>query len=143
MVDKKIQMNDLITWMEELFKKAPHLPKNIQELMVTVAPWLALIFGILGILGGIGAVGVSPVALFGGLQSSFLVLISGILAITSSVLLVMAYPKLLKRSMAGWTLLFWADVVSAVASLLSLSLGAVIWMILAFYLLFEIKKHYK
>lgn len=143
MAEKKNQLHEFIPWMEDVFKKAPHLPKNIREVLVTITPWLALIFGILGILGGIGAVGVSPIALFGGVYASAFVLFSGILALAASVLLLMAFSSLLKRQVKGWTLLFFAEVISAVASLLSLSVGAVIGVLIGFYLLFEIKGQYK
>lgn len=143
MAEKKNQLNELIPWMENIFKKAPHLPMNIQEVLVKIAPWLALIFGILGILGGIGAIGVSPIAFLGGVYASAFVLLSGFLALAASVLLLVAFQGLLKRHVKGWTLLFWAEVISAVASLLSLSVGAVIGIIIGFYLLFEIKGKYK
>lgn len=143
MAEKKSQVNDLINSLEDVFKKAPHLPANIQDVLVKIAPILSLVFGVLGILVGLGAVGVSPVALLSGADASFMVLLSGVALIASSVLMLMAYPKLSKNLYTGWTLLFWSEVVSAVSSLLSLSIGAVIGVIIGFYLLFEIKKHYK
>lgn len=34
----------------DVFAKVPHLPQNIRDILITLAPWLALIFGILGIV---------------------------------------------------------------------------------------------
>lgn len=135
---------DVIGIMEEWFKKAPALPTNVQDTLVKITPWVALIFGILGILAGLGAIGVSPVAMFGGLQNSMMVLVSGVLTIASSVLLLMAYPKTKALKIEGWKFLFWSTVVSLVSSLLvGAIVSAIIWGLVEFYLLFQIKSHYK
>lgn len=135
---------DVIGMMEGWFKKAPALPTNIQDTLVKITPWVALIFGILGILAGLGAVGVSPVAMFGGVRNSMMVLVSGVLTIASSALLLMAYPKTKALKMQGWTFLFWSTVVSLVSSLLvGAIVSAIIWGLVEFYLLFQIKSHYK
>jgi hypothetical protein len=141
--EHKKQGEDLIKWMEDLFKKAPHLPANFREVLVKIAPYLALLFGILGVVAGLGVLGMSPVALFGGIQTSVFVMITGVLTIVSSVLLLMAYPKLLKHQHKGWTYLFWSEAVNAVAALMTLSLGSVVVILIGFYILFEIKNHYK
>ena len=59
---------DIVGILEDFFKKAPPLPDNIREVIVKIAPWVALIFGVLGILAGLGAIGISPVALFAGVK---------------------------------------------------------------------------
>lgn len=143
MAEHKSQANDFIGMLEGVFKQAPHLPKNIQDVLVQIAPILALVFGILGLIAGVGVLGISPVGLLGGVEASFMLLASGAAAIASSVLMLMAYPKLTKHLYGGWVLLFWAEVISAVSGLLSLSIGAVLGVIIGFYLLFEIKGHYK
>ena len=143
--NKKAQ--DLIKYLEDLFAKLPNLPKGGREGLVKIAPWLALIFGILGVLGGLSAIGFSPLALFVGVSASFNVLISGVAAIIASVLLLMAYPKLSKHAYKGWELLFWSEIVNAVGALLSISasnvLGIVLGIGLGFYLIFQIKSYYK
>lgn len=136
--------NDLINVLSDFFKKAPQLPKGGQDALVTIMPWIALIFGILGVVVGIGAVGISPLALFAGLNASTTVLITGILTIVSSVLMLMAFPKLQKRVEAGWVLLFWSEVVNVVSNLVSINIvGALIGGLIGFYILFQIKAHYK
>ena len=116
--------------------------QKIQSLKIT--PWIALIFGILGVLAGLGAVGVSPVVVFGGVRNSMVVLLSGVLTIVASVMMLMAYPKTKALRLNGWTLLFWSSVVSFVASLIIGSiLSAIIWGLVEFYLLFQIKSYYK
>ncbi len=137
---------DIIKTLEDFFKKAPALPENIREVLVKIAPWLALIFGILGILGGLAAAGLSPVAAMAGVSTGLNVMISAVLTIVSSVLMLMAYPKLNKRLLSGWNLLFYSEAVSFVAALVggpSAIIGAVIGALIGFYLLFQIKSYYK
>jgi len=147
MAESSFNEKQVIESMEDFFKKFPQLPSNIREVLVKIAPWIALVFGILGVVAGLGAVGVSPVAVIGGVRNSAFLLISGILTIVSSVLMLMAFPKLQKRQYAGWRYLFWAEVVSVVASLVGITaasvLGALIGALIGFYLLFQIKSYYK
>lgn len=144
---KSFQGDDLIQNLENVFKGAPNLPANIREILVKIAPWIAIIFGVLGIFAGLGILGLSPAGLIGGVGNGATLLISGVLTIVSSVLMVMAFPKLNRREYAGWRLLFWSEVVSFIGSLLSFSVGSIIWGIIGaaigFYLLFQIKSYYK
>lgn len=135
---------DMVVTLEDFFKKAPQLPKGGRDVIVTITPWIALIFGILGVIAGVGLVGVSPLGLFGGTSVAFGALISGVLAIISSVLMLMAFPKLQKHLYGGWMLLFWSEVVNVVSQVINLNLlGAVIGGLIGFYLLFQIKSYYK
>lgn len=138
---------DLVAMLEDVYKNAPKLPENARETLVKISPILALVFGVLGILAGLGLVGVSPVGMFSGLRASSVLLLSGVATIAASAMMLVAYPKLQKREIGGWTLLFWSEVVNVVSSLLTLSFGnvlsTVIWAAIAFYILFQIKGHYK
>ena len=42
----------LIDTLEELFSKAPALPKNAKDFIVGITPWVALVFGVMGVLIG-------------------------------------------------------------------------------------------
>lgn len=136
--------NDIVATLEDFYAKAPDLPQNAQETLVTILPWLALIFGLLGLLVGLGAVGVSPLALLGGIHMAFNVLLSGVLTIASSVLLLMAYPGLQKRRYIGWKYSFWSEAVSLLGAVLSFNIvGGIIGALIVYYLLFQVKSHYK
>jgi hypothetical protein len=149
MAEKNNSFNEgqIVDSMGDFFKKAPHLPANVREILVKIAPWIALVFGILGVIAGLGAVGISPVAAIGGVGNSVFLIVSGVLTIVSSVLMLMAFPKLQKHQYGGWRLLFWSEIVSVVASLLGITaasiLGAVIGALIGFYILFEIRSYYK
>jgi hypothetical protein len=133
--------------LEDVYKNAPKLPENARETLVNITPWIALIFGVLGVLAGISLVGVSPLGMFGGVHNTTMLLVSGVASVVASVMMLMAYPKLQKRLMGGWVLLFWSEVVNIASSLLTLSvsnvISTVIWAAIAFYILFQIKSHYK
>ena len=134
----------MIKSLQDFFAKAPHLPAAWREVIVKVVPWLALVFGVLGILGGISALGLSPMAAVGGVRTGFDMIVVGFAAILSSVLAVMAFPKLRARAYQGWRLLLLAQVVNIVASVLTLDLvGAVLSFLIGFYFLFEVKSYYK
>lgn len=137
------QTDDIVKSLENIFKGLPHLPENVLEVLVKIAPWLALIFGALGVLGSILAMFFSPLALFGGVQTGAMVLIIGLLGLAMSALTLAAYPKLANRSYTGWIYLFWAEIISIVSALLSVSLGSVLGVVIGLYLLFEVKKYYK
>lgn len=143
------QANDIVASLENVFKGAPHLPENIRLVLVKIAPWIALIFGILGIIAGLEALRLSPIAFFGGLGLGLGVygIIAGLIMIVSSIILLLAYPKLVKRASGGWMFLFYAEMLNFISSLLTLSLGSIvgslIGVIIGLYLLFEIKGYYK
>ena len=63
-------LNQLGKTLDEYYAKLPALPKGVNDFIVSVAPWLALIFGVLAILSGIAAFGIlsafSPVAVVAG-----------------------------------------------------------------------------
>jgi hypothetical protein len=155
MAEKQLQKGgaaDIISSLENVFKQAPKLPENVQETLVSIAPWIALIFGILNILVGVGAfvgsIGLSALALFGGAQAGIIVFVIGVISVVTGALMLMAYPKLKTRQYKGWELLFWADMVSAVTFVLSIfggsiDLGSIIGVLIGLYLLFQIKGHYK
>lgn len=139
---------DLINMMQEWFDKLPALPKNVNEVIVKITPWIAIIFGVLGILSSIALFGVTtisaPFLAMGGQASTVGGgMITAILALISSVLMVAAFPGLRKNKMGGWTLLFYAEVVSVVSSVVMLSVGGLVGNLIGFYLLFQIKSFYK
>jgi len=149
MATQKVNMDQYMKMMEDWFSKLPSLPKSATDVLVKIAPWLSLIFGILGVLGALAATGflaaLSPlVMLGGGFGVAVGGVVGGLLALVSSVLMIMAFPGLRDRKMAGWKWSFYSELVSVVASLISLNLvGAVIGALIGFYILFQIKSYYK
>lgn len=135
--------------MEEWFMKLPSLPKGGRDVLAQVAPWFALIFGVLGVLAGLGGFGIltflSPMMLVGsGLSSTTGSLLSVAIALVSSALMLAAFPGLKGRKMRGWNLLFWSEVVAVLSSLVAFAVvSAVIGGVIGFYLLYQIKSYYR
>ncbi len=147
MSDKKLS-NQLESSLEDVFKKLPPLPANATETLFKITPWIALIFGVLGVLLSISALSalsfLAPIAAVGGVaQNIGLGMIATVGWLISSAIMIMAYPGLKAGKMSGWTLLFWAEVVSAATSIIGINIGSVIGAAIGFYLIFQIKSKYK
>ena len=136
--------------LEDIFgKKAPQLPKGAKDFLVKYAHIFAIIgiviyaLGILALL-GIGAV-VSPFAAAVGATGFFTGVFFGVVTLgIEAGLLLMAIPGLKKRSMQGWNLLFYSEVVSIVVNVLQINiLSAIISFLIGFYILFQIRSYYK
>lgn len=147
--NKKLNIEEVTKMLEEWFKKLPDLPVNAKDILVKVAPWFSLIFGILGLLGSIGATGVltvlSPVvALGGGLGVAAGGIVAALGGIISSLLMILAFSGLKAHKMVGWKYSFYSEGISVIAAIVSLNLvGAAISALVGFYLLFQIKSYYK
>ncbi len=143
----KKSANQIESVLEDLFKKLPPLPPNAVNGLVSVTPWIALIFGLLGVIGAISAFGalsfLAPFAVMGGAKNYGLGLVSTIGWGISSVMMLLAFPGLKAGKTGGWNLLFWSELVSAIASVISISIGGIIGVAIALYLLFQIKNKYK
>lgn len=138
----------IIDTVGEWFDKLPALPRDVKEVIVKITPWVALIFGVLGVLGGIAGLGIltvfSPFAMLGGgAQALGGGIVAAILLLASSVLMLMAFPGLKALKEKGWTLLFWSEAVSIVGAVLGVSLSGILFSLIAFYLLYQIRSHYK
>ncbi len=142
----KTGIDSIIPTMESWYKPLPKLPAGIINFLVTVAPWFALIFGALGVLGTLTAFGVlsfvTPYFMMYGKGAGLwqLAVVGGFI---SSVLTLLAFPGLRDRKLQGWTMLFWAQIVSVVSTLLALNIGGIIVAAICFYILFQVKARYK
>ncbi len=136
-----------------LVKKAPfQLPKGAKDVLVSLAPWLALIGGILGILGALAVFGLGsifgPLALYGGVAYAgtyyTTYLVSSVVLGVSGLIDLLAFPGLQKRSIKGWRWLFYGELIWAVSALVKFDLvGLIIGSLIGFYLLFQVREYYK
>jgi hypothetical protein len=145
------QSMGFINQIGDVFKNLPHLPPAVVDILVKIAPWLALLGGVLGLISG-------PVlGLLGGLATIFtlnpLVMVvtlgTAIAVIAQSVLLLMAFGPLKERHTKGWVLLFWSDMLSVVVAVLGVLdgnvggiIGSVIGIFIGLYILFEMRSSY-
>lgn len=144
----KAKDNSIILSIENVYAKLPPLPAGVKEFAVAVAPWLAIIFGILGLLGSLAAFGFSTVAspliaIGGGVGLATNIIIASLIGLVESVMMIVAFPSLLKRKEFGWVLLFWIQVLAVVAGVINLSIYSVVLSLIWFYFVFQVKPYYK
>lgn len=146
------QTEKLIKLLEQPYSKAPVLPANAKEFIVSVAPWLSLIFGVLLVLTGVGGLGwfsaFSPLTtMYAGVGNTTLLLVASILIIAQGAVMIMAFSPLKARRKRGWNLWVWTELLAVLSSVLSLSIGSIVWAIIgaavAFYFLFQVRSYYK
>ena len=145
-------LKQLTNTLDENYKKLPALPKGVNEFIVSVAPWLALIFGVLAVVSGLGAFGLltalSPFAMVAGAgKYAFTGLFAAVLLIVQGGIELWAFPSLKARKVKGWNLMFYSLLLSVVASVVSLSVGsvvgAVVGALIGYYFLYQVKSYYK
>lgn len=145
-------LNQLAKALDQNYKKLPLLPKGVNEFLVSVTPWLALIFGVLAIISGLGAFGVltafAPVAVVAGAsQYAFTGMLIAVLVLVQGGLELLAFPSLKARKVKGWNLLYYSVLLSLLSSLVGLNVGsivgAVVGFLISYYFLYQIKSYYK
>jgi len=134
--------------MEEWFNKLPPLPSNGREAIVKITPWVALVFGILGVLASLAGFGIltalSPfMMLGGGVNYAGTSIIQAIIGLVGAALLLLAFPGTKAGKAKGWMLLFYSEAVNILSAIIAVNLTGVIFSLVAFYLLFQIKSYYK
>jgi len=148
----KATFGQLETLLDEyLGKKAPAMPDNIKDIIVSFAPYLAIIgivFSLPAIFAilGIGAMMGPFSALLGAsmLTYGFGYYINIVGLIVSAVLDALAIGGLFKRSIKAWKLMYYSALVSFVVSILQGGfVGAIIGGIIGMYVLFQVKDKYK
>lgn len=130
-----------------LFKNLPKLPANIVEFLVSFAPYLILICGILSLLSITTILTVTGFSLY--ILTPFLaplashVYLSVIGALVSGILLILSFNYLKEKKLFGWRLVFWAVNFSILISLFSFNiLSAIINAAISWYFLTHIKYKY-
>lgn len=131
--------------LEPIFTKSlPAFPEEVKELLVKIAPYLAIVGVILGgiaiLFGGIAAI----LALFSG--GSLRYGLSFLILIVVVALEGLAISGLMNCKRQGWKFLYYAVLASAVYSLSSFSIfgiiSAAITIFLGMWVLFQIREKY-
>lgn len=141
-------IDELEIKLEEVFgKKIWNLPKKVKEVIVTIAPYLAILSLIALIPMVLSLVGLSfltPVAFLGGIKTGFGYMTSVLTALMGGILSLVAIPGLFKREIKAWRILFWVSLINAAGELLRMDLGSlIIGTALSWYILFQVREYYK
>lgn len=153
----KAKSSDLISVLEPYFtKQAPfQIPKEWRENLVNWIPWINLVIGILLLplaLAAIGLAGlIGTLATVAGVTVGPMILISGLFLLATIAILFITFPGLKARKLSAWKLVFWADIIFLVFSILNAFGSGMIFNIvlqalftvIGFYILFQIKSYYK
>lgn len=148
-VDQKLMSHlaPLEQQLHELFYvKAPRLPKEITDFLVTIAPYITVLFVILGGIAILGLIGISILALplwFFAAPATANATIYLIFTLVGWLLSLAAIPGLFARSKQGWNFVFYGTLWNALRDLLTLNLiGLVISLAISFYFLFQARPWY-
>jgi len=148
-------MKFLVDWrklLDKYYVKLPAFPKGLNEFIVAVAPWLALIFGVLGILAGVNTFGalsvMTPFAAFAGVQGyAFATIFSAIILLLQGLIGILAFAPLKAKKVRGWNLMFYSLLLSLLSSLAYLNvytiLNALIGALIGYYVLYQVRAFYK
>lgn len=152
---KALKMIDQIG---DYFKGLPHLPEGIVDFFVKIAPFFAIIGGILNIFSSLSMLAVylnfrpfyrySYMGMGYGQNYLLLGLILAILQITMGALLIMAFKPLQERTKLGWVYMYYTVVISIIMTLVSLVfasgniISSVFWILVDMYLIYEMRPSY-
>lgn len=131
-----------------LVKKAPALPPGVKEAIVKYGPWVMLVMIIMALplvlaLFGLGAIFI-PVSYLGGVNAGMGYTASLVFVTISVVLEAIALPGLFRREAKSWKLVYYATLISAVQSAVSLNVvGFILGTIISLYILFQVRSYYK
>lgn len=145
-------LNGLRKALDKYYVKLPAFPKGLNDFIVSVAPWLALVFGVLAVIAGISAFGalsfMSPFATIAGVRGyAFAAILSAIVLLAQGVIELLAFSPLKARKVKGWNLMFYSLILSFVSSIIALNmyavLNALVGALIGYYILYQVKSNYK
>ena len=137
---------DLIGFLDfYLVKKAPiQIPDAGREWIVKFGPWITVVLLILVLPILLAALGIGVVfSPFGGVGYAAGFGLMTIVIIIEIGLMIAALPGLFARKMAGWTLLFYSQLVSIVYNVFTGNVvGGLLIGLIGLYILFQVRTKY-
>lgn len=134
--------------LRDLFAKFPAFPDSLVELLVTLAPWGALLGAIFGILGFLSLVGVGSfvsvasvgMGAYGSLWKMWVSIIGlGIAA----VIYLLAFSPLRARKKRGWDLMYYAFLLNMAINAITFNIfGLIIGFLIGGWILFQVRPKY-
>ncbi|GAA4453827.1 hypothetical protein GCM10023189_19450 [Nibrella saemangeumensis] len=127
--------------------KAPfQIPLNFREGFVKYWPIVSLVLLLIGLPAILAFLGLGtlfmPASFMGGVSVGMMYSITMILAIVSFVLSALALPGLFNRKRQGWVFSYYAQMISLVSSVLSISVFGIVFGLLWLLLLFQVRNYY-
>lgn len=130
---------------EVFFAKFPQLPYSFRDQLVMYGPYLILIAGIAEIFNSgilnILNLGFQPMWLnndiFFGTYYLFI-----FFSILIGIILILSFKPLLHKKLTGWRMLFYANLLYFIVSLIAGDVGGLVLNLVGIYLLFQIRRYY-
>jgi hypothetical protein len=146
MSDETVAPKDPVGFLDYyLVKKAPiQIPEGGREAIVKYGPWIVVVLLILSLPALLLVLGLGTALMpFGGIGYATGFGLAAIGLIVQIALQVMALPGLFARKMSGWTLMFYAQSVGILTSLLSGAIvAALVVGLIGYYILFQVRTKY-
>lgn len=129
-----------------LIKNAPPLPKEIKELLVKIAPFLAILAVIFGLpaiftVFGIGAI-MTPFAWVAGVYTGTFWFF-WLLTLIQISLAGLSIKPLFTHSGHGWRLMYYSQLATIITTFNHFNIFSLIFTLFSLYLLYQIKSSYK
>lgn len=138
--------------LEKVFRKTPHLPKRVTDVLVKIAPYLTLVSGLFMITGGLrsifGAQDFHRIFNFWRTVPSVYFYLTGSLQILAGIISLMAYKPLQNKKIEGWQILFFLVALELIMNLVSVLFfrngyfGLLFSLLISAYILYEVKPEY-
>jgi hypothetical protein len=128
-----------------LVKKAPfQIPDAGREWIVKFGPWITVVLLVLTLPLLLVALGIGAAAMpFGGVGYATGFGVMTIVLIVELGLMIAALPGLFARKMAGWTMLFYSQLVGIVYNVLTGNVvGGLLFGLIGLYILFQVRTLY-
>ncbi len=143
-----LNLNNIESKMQDFFNKnIPALPPKGIELIVKIAPYLAIVSVIAGVPAVLALLQVGKYASIyrmAGVSLGWTYQLTNILLVIQLVLTALSIQGLFSKKLSAWKLMYYSAWISALSGLFS---GGVISMLIggfiSFYLLFQVKSSYK
>lgn len=142
-------MNDLDKTLQTYFlDKAPKMPTDIQKLIVQYGPYLVLVGTVISAFGILSAFGLlsytSTFKMMPGMYLGPMYQLYSVFSAITVVLSALALPGLFKKAKQGWQYMFYNTLLGTLMSIITFNIaGLIIGSGLGFYVLYQIKSHYK
>lgn len=142
----------LETKIEGYFSKLPNLPSQFTQTVVSFSPYILLVGGILEVFtSGIFSLLGTGMPFFNTANKATGInyILSTVFSLLVGTIMMVAYKPLENRSIGGWRLLFYLNLIVFFESVFALLLGYAgdivgtgVLFLIGFYLLFQVKKYY-
>lgn len=140
--------------LDRFFIRAPHLPKQLMEFLVSLLPTLFSVLGVLhGLVGALVIINaskwLSPNTQSIPFTSPLYLMVTGMLAMANGIFMLLTYSDIKQKTLRGWQSLFIVNTITILQSFFSLAyspqtlLSVIVYLIVTLYLTFEFRPYLK